>query len=473
MKTLSLRDPSGCVFTVGDTIYRALREDYEPSYEMLMQSGLYDKLVYHGLLNPHVEVDDKLEIVARADQAKVAPRTASQDNWLRSRIIKPERVEFISYPYEWCFSQLKAAAIATLRAQRLSLEFDMSLKDASAYNIQFHRGRALLIDTGSFEPYRHGKPWIAYSQFVRHFLAPLTLMVKCSPEMNKLALSYTDGIPIELACELLPWHTWLNPSLAVHLLGNKMARKASQDKRAGTEANIKMPKEHLLALLDDLESLIERMTLKTKRSTWSHYYQDNSYSKIAASSKEEIVTQFVDEINPYSVWDIGANNGYFSKLCADKGIFTISLDADIRCVEDNFQNAQAENQNNLMPLVFDLTVPTPSAGWSNKERQGLALRGPAELILALALVHHLAIAQNIPLKEIAAYFSELGQNLVIEFVPKDDVQVQRLLALRDDVFERYDQRSFEEYFSRYFDIVKKQTVADSQRVLYLMRAKNK
>ncbi len=471
MKTLSLRDPSGCVFTVGDTIYRALRDDYEPSYEMLMQSGLYEKLVYQGLLIPHVEVDDKLEIVARADQAKVAPRTVSQDNWLRSRIIMPERVEFISYPYEWCFSQLKAAAIATLRAERLSLEFNMSLKDASAYNIQFHRGRALLIDTGSFEHYREGKPWVAYSQFIRHFLAPLTLMAKCSPEMNKLALSYTDGIPIELACELLPWHTWLNPSLAVHLLGNKMARKASQDKKVGTEANIKMPKENLIALLEDLESVIDRLTLKSKRSTWSHYYQDNSYSSKAASSKEKLVSDWVDELNPKSVWDIGANNGYFSKLCADKNIFTMSLDADIRCVEDNFCNAQAENQNNLMPLVLDLTVPTPSAGWSNKERLGLPSRGPAELILALALVHHLAIAQNIPLKEVAAYFAELGQNLIIEFVPKEDVQVQRLLALREDVFDRYDQRCFEEYFSRSFDIMKKQTITDSGRVLYLMQVK--
>lgn len=473
MKTLSFRDPSGCVFTVGDTIYRALREDYEPSYEMLMQSGLYDKLVYHGLIIPHVEVDDKLEIVARADQAKNAPRTASQDNWLRSRIIMPEKVEFISYPYEWCFSQLKAAAITTLRAQRVSLEFDMSLKDASAYNIQFHQGKALLIDTGSFEPYREGRPWIAYSQFMRHFLAPLTLMAKCSPEMNKLLLSYTDGLPIELVCELLPWHTWLNPSLAVHLLGNKMARKASQDKNAGTEADIKMPKEHLHALLDDLENVIERMKLKTKRSTWSHYYQDNSYSLKAASSKEEIVSRFVDNVRPNSIWDIGANNGYFSKLCAGKGIFTVSLDADIRCVEDNFLNAQAENQNNLMPLVLDLTVPTPSAGWSNKERQGLASRGPAELILALALIHHLAIAQNIPLKEIAEYFAELGQNLVIEFVPKDDVQVQRLLALREDIFDKYDQRSFEEYFSRYFNIIERRLISDSGRILYLMRVKNK
>lgn len=471
MKTLSLRDPSGCVFTVGDTLYRALREDYEPSYEMLMQSGLYDKLVYQGLIIPHVEVDDKLEIVARADQAKNAPRTASQDNWLRSRIIMPERVEFISYPYEWCFSQLRAAAIATLRAQRISLEFNMSLKDASAYNVQFHKGKALLIDTGSFEPYREGRPWIAYSQFLRHFLAPLTLMAKSSPEMNKLLLSYTDGLPIELACELLPWHSWLNPSLAVHLLGNKIARKASQDKKTFTEANVKMPKEHLLALLDDLESLIERMSLKTKRSTWSHYYQDNSYSIEAASSKEKVVSQFVDLVSPKSVWDIGANNGYFSKLCADKGIFTMSLDADIRCVEDNFQNAQAENQNNLMPLVLDLTVPTPSAGWSNKERQGLASRGPADLILALALVHHLAIAQNIPLKEIAEYFAELGKNLVIEFVPKDDVQVQRLLALRDDVFDRYDQRCFEEYFSRFFHIVKRQAISESGRIMYLMQAK--
>lgn len=473
MKTLSLRDPSGCVFTVGETIYRALAEAYEPSYEMLMQSGLYTQLVSEELLIPHVEVDDNLEIVTRANNIKNASRTASQDNWLRQRIIKPERVAFISYPYEWCFGQLKEAAIATLKVQRICLQYGMSLKDASAYNVQFHKGRALLLDTGSFEPYPQDKPWIAYSQFVRHFLAPLVLMAKCSPEMNKLLLSCTDGLPIELVCDMLPWHTWLNPSLVAHLMGNKMARQASQKKNARSEAGVVLPKSHLLALLDDLENTIEKLNVKAKRSTWSHYYQDNSYSDDSAKHKEDTVCAFIDNINPKSVWDMGANNGYFSKLCADKGISTISMDADIRCVEDNYNKAADVRQKNLLPLFLDLTVPTPSAGWSNKERLGLAARGPADLMLALALVHHLAIAQNIPLKEIAAYFAQLGKNLIIEFVPKSDVQVQRMLALREDIFDKYDERSFEEYFSRYFVIEEKQKLVGCNRVMYRMRTKSK
>ncbi len=471
MKTLSLRDPSGCVFTVGDTVYRALADTYEPCYEMLIQSGLYSRLVSEKLLIPHVEVDDNLEIVTRANDTKNAPRTASQDNWLRQRIIRPERVAFISYPYEWCFGQLKEAALATLAVQKISLEYGMSLKDASAYNVQFHKGNALLLDTGSFEPYPTDKPWIAYSQFVRHFLAPLVIMSRCSPETNKLLLSCTDGLPLELVCEMLPWHTWLNPSLAAHLLGNKMAKQASQKKNAKSEAGIALPKAHLIALLDDLENTINKLQVKSKRSTWSHYYQDNSYSDESAQHKVNLVSDFIEKTNPKSIWDMGANNGYFSKLCADKGINTISMDADIRCVEDNYCNAVNSEQKNLLPLFLDLTVPTPSAGWSNKERLGLAARGPADLILALALVHHLAIAQNIPLKEIAAFFAQLGKNLIIEFVPKSDVQVQRMLALREDIFDKYDERSFEEYFSRYFIIEEKQKILGCNRVMYRMQAR--
>ncbi|MDZ4833564.1 MAG: SAM-dependent methyltransferase [Candidatus Melainabacteria bacterium] len=468
-----MRDPSGCVFTLNGQILRALGRTYEPHYRQLMQSGLYQVLTERNLLIPHEEIENVRELNVEMIPS-VTPRTESQGFWLRSRIIKPERIPFISYPYEWCFGQLKDAALATLEVQRVALQHGMSLKDASAYNIQFYKGQPLLIDTGSFETYLEGAPWIAYSQFIRHFLAPLAVMSLCSLEMNKLLLCYPDGLPLELTTELLPWKTWLNPSLVTHLIGSNFARRAHLQKKSTGKITsdpapkIRMPRAHLFALLDDLTSTIENLKIKAKQTEWNNYYQDNSYTEESAADKRATVVRFLDTLNPSTVWDVGANNGYFSKLSAERGALTISMDADIRCVEDNYQNQKKAGFANLLPLVVDMTVPPPPSGWSNKERMDLPSRGPADVTLALALVHHLAIAQNIPLKEIAACIAGFGQHLIIEFVPKNDVQVQRLLAHRQDIFEKYTQQKFEDYFSRYFKIDEQHSIPGCDRVLYRM-----
>lgn len=467
MRTLSLRDPSGCVINVNGQIIRALGRTYEPHYLQLMQSGLYETLTQRQLLIPHQEIDDVSSFLERS--LSRCDLDNSQAVLLRHRVIKPDVVPFISYPYEWCFGQLKDAALATLEIQRVALAHGMSLKDASAYNIQFYNGKPLLLDTGSFETYHDGTPWIAYSQFIRHFLAPLTVMSRCSLEMSKLLLCYTDGFPVELTTELLPWTTWLNPSLASHLMGSALARRAQIQKKSTTESSkLRMPQTHLMALLDGLTETVENLKIKAKRTEWNNYYQDNSYSEESANDKRATVERFIDSLNVKTVWDMGANNGYFSRLCAEKGALTISTDADIRCVEDNYQNSKANNFKNLLPLVVDMTVPPPSAGWSNKERMDLKSRGPADLTLALALVHHLAIAQNIPLGEVAACLAGFSRNLVIEFVPKSDVQVQRLLANREDIFTEYTDQGFEDNFSRHFNIDERHEIAGCDRVFYRM-----
>lgn len=473
MKTLSLRDPSGCVFTLNGQVLRAIGKTYEPHYDQLMQSGLYEVLTARRLLIKHVELDNTLELVAEMTPPTVS-RSESQDLWLRSRIIKPEFVPFISYPYEWCFSQLKDAALATLEVQRVALQHGMSLKDASAYNIQFHNDSPVLLDTGSFEIYVEDRPWIAYSQFIRHFLAPLAVMSYCSLEMNKLLLCYTDGLPLELVTDLLPWKAWLNPSLATHLMGSNLARRSQFRKKEShktsfvSPAKIRLPRAHLLALLDDLSNTIENLKPKTRQTEWNNYYQDNSYSDQSASDKHSTVVRFLESLKPSVAWDIGANNGYFSRLCAERGAMTISMDADVRCVEDNYQNNKKAGFKNLLPLVVDLTVPPPPSGWSNKERMDLPSRGPADVTLALALVHHLAIAQNIPLKEIAACMASFGKTLIIEFVPKNDIQVQRLLANREDIFTDYTTQKFEDCFSEYFKIEERHEIIGCDRILYQM-----
>ena len=155
----SFRDPSGYLFTRDGTLYRQINQTYRDNYQTLMDSGLYDQLISEQLLIPHEEV-------------AVEPAEPSS----AFKVIRPEPLQFLSYPYERCFSQLKDTALTTLTIQKRALNHGMSLKDCSSYNIQFHHGRPVFIDTLSFEIYREGEPWVAYRQFCQHFLAPLALI---------------------------------------------------------------------------------------------------------------------------------------------------------------------------------------------------------------------------------------------------------------------------------------------------------
>jgi len=209
----SFRDPSGFLFTRQGVLYRQVNQAYQPHYDKLLNSGLYDKLVKAGLLIPHEEVG-------------VEPAEPS----LAYKVLRPERVDFISYPYEWSFSQLQDAALATMAIQKLALDAGMVLKDSSAYNIQFYRGRPVLIDTLSFEAYREGEPWVAYRQFCQHFLAPLSLMAYTDVRLNQLLRIYIDGVPLDLAVRLLPGRTRFDLGLATHIHLHAVAQQRYADK---------------------------------------------------------------------------------------------------------------------------------------------------------------------------------------------------------------------------------------------------
>jgi len=451
----SFRDPNGFVFEEGGNLYRKVRVSYSENFKHLTQSGLYITLVGKGLLVPHEDSDIEVN------------RTGST-----FKILKPARVPFISYPYEWSFSQLKSAALATLRLQKISLEYGMTLKDASAYNIQFFGITPSLIDTLSFEIYEPGSPWVAYRQFCQHFLAPLALMAYVDLRLSRLTQSHIDGIPLDLACKLLPKRAMLNGNLLMHLF----LHAKLQNKYEGASTNNKskkMPKQALLGLIDSLESAILSIHLPKCQSNWSEYYECNSYSAETAEKKLSIVRDMLVKTSPKTVFDFGANCGRFSRVAAELGAMTISLDMDPLCVQKNYLDAANHSDNRILPLVIDLTAPTPSIGWSNNERASLIERGPCDTGLALALVHHLAIANNVPFARIAEFFSLVCKNLIIEFVPKSDVQVERLLSSRKDVFTSYNEENFEREFANFFEIVEKTPLEESGRVLYLMNRRTK
>ncbi len=452
MRQTSFRDPSGFVFRENGVLYRQVNKAYADNYDLLMQSGLYKELTDRRLLIPHKEV--------KAEHA-------GQDAY---KIIQPELVDFISYPYEWSFSQLKDAALLTLKIQKIAGRYGMCLKDASAYNIQFKNGHPVLIDTLSFEKYREGSPWVAYRQFCQHFLAPLALMSFADVRLIQLSRIYIDGIPLDLASALLPWRSWFNQAIFFHIhMHAKSQKRFSESKVSAVSKSF--DRNALNGVLESLWSGILKIEWKPEGTEWGEYYGNTNYSSSATQGKMRLVEQLIAASKPDSVWDLGANDGLYSRLAGNRGIETVAFDIDPAAVENNYRVMKEKNETHMLPLVLDLTNPSPSLGWANKERSSLAERGPVDLAMALALIHHLSITNNVPFAMSAEFFASICKKLVIEFVPKDDSQVQRLLKNRADIFVSYNREEFEKAFGAYFRTVEIHDVPESKRTLYLMEKK--
>lgn len=449
----SFRDPCGFLFRQNGAIYRQINLIYKENYDHLITSGLYNALLDAELLIPHEEVNIE----------GVKPTCAY-------KIIKPELIPFISYPYEWGFSQLKEAALTTLKIQKKSFEFGMSLKDSSAYNIQFKKGKAIFIDTLSFEKYQEGRPWVAYRQFCQHFLAPLALMSYKDIRLSQLLRLYIDGIPLDLASSLLPLSTRFKFSLLSHLYLHAKSQKHFADKTIN-KGRGKVKRLSFLAFMDNLEGTVSNLRLRSSVSEWADYYEDTNYSPSAFGHKKELVAAFLEKANSKDVWDLGANTGIFSRIASKKGIPTVSFDFDPLATENNYLQCLRDKETCLLPLVIDLTNPSPGIGWKNEERISLLERGPADTVFAFALIHHLAISNNIPLDELADFFNRICKTLIIEFIPKSDSQVKKLLSAREDIFPNYTQSDFEREFNKYFSIRDSVKIRDSERTLYLMAKK--
>ena len=446
----SFRDPSGFLFSHDGVLYRQVNMVYKEDYDCLIHSGLYDALVKDELLVSHENVTID------------SPQSDSV-----YKVIKPNRVEFIAYPYEWCFSQLKAAALATLNVQKKALDFDMSLKDCSAYNIQFFENHPLLIDTLSFEKYIVNRPWVAYRQFCQHFLAPLALMSHRDIRLGQLLRTNIDGIPLDLASKLLPLRTRFRLSLLshIHLHAKSQGYFASRPTKMNDRT---LSRRALIALVDNLASTVEKLDWSSKGTEWVDYYEETNYSSEAIAHKWQIIDNFVNIVQPRNVWDLGANIGTFSRIASDKGIATIAFDVDPGAVEKNYLDCVKNREKNILPLLVDLTNISPSIGWHNQERLSLIERGPTDMVFALALIHHLAISNNLPFGKIAKFLSNISKSLAIEFIPKDDSQVMKLLVTRKDIFQEYTQENFERSFRKYFTIREVVQIKDSKRIMYLM-----
>lgn len=459
IETSSFRDNSGFIFYEKGEIFRAISRSYKENYEKLIKSGLYDLLVNENLIIPHTD-------------------NYTGNNYKGSiyKIIKPQKINFISYPYEWCFSQLKDAALTTLNIQKSALKFGMSLKDCSAYNIQFHYGKPVLIDTLSFEIHKENEPWIAYNQFCRHFLAPLAMAALCDVGLLNMLKNFIDGIPLDTAKNILRKKSLLKPGIFMHINLHSSFQRRYNDKRKKVSISKKwVNKNSLFRLTDNLLNTITGLRPKDETSNksfkrgWGSYYSGEHHTREYFEKKKDIVKDFLNNITPGIVWDIGANEGEFSKIAGENSGMVISFDSDHNCIESLYNQINKNSIQNILPLIMDFTNPSCSIGWANSERKSLSERVNADLVLALAIIHHLCISNNVPLKLAAEFFSRLSKWLIIEFIPKEDPMVKKLLLNREDIFHNYNSENFEKEFGSFFYIVKKKNVSDTGRVIYLMK----
>jgi hypothetical protein len=451
----SYRDPAGFIYLKDGQILRQINHSYAEDYEHLMKSGLYEALVSRGLLIPHDERP-----------------TPTNGTPLAYKVIAPERVPFISYAYEWSFTYLKLAALAALEIMEIALEYDMVLKDCNSYNMQFHHGRPVLIDSLSFMAYQPGMLWPGYRQFCQHFLMPLALMSYCDPRLGALLARFEDGIPLDLGTRLLPQSARFSLRLLVHLfLHSGVDQRVSTARRSVSLPNLFGA--NLLPLVANLKGTVSRIKPPRYRTAWEDYEDSCLYSDADRDKKRRFVEECLEVVKPATLWDLGANVGTYSWLASERGASVVAIDNDYAAIDRLSQDVSAREESSILPLVADILNPTPPVGWGNAERSSLLDRGPAEMILALALLHHIVIRANVPMENVARLLSRLGNHVVIEFVPKSDPQVELFLAHREDIFPDYHQNGFEAAFGSFFRVVRTEELSDSPRVLYHMeRAKS-
>ncbi len=427
-------------------------------WDDLVGSGLLQRLQDLGLLVDHD--------MARLDDAL--------DREHAHAVLRPEPVDFISYPYEWSFSQLRDAALLTLEAQRHAAEMGFILRDATAYNVQFLSGKPILIDTLSFERSDPGAPWIAYRQFCEQFLAPLALMALRDVRCGLLLRPYIDGIPLDLAANLLPVRSRFSLGLGSHIHAHAKAQRryAGRTHSPPRVDQIRLSPFKRAALLDSLRRTVEGLTWEPVRNEWIDYADRSSYSDESIAAKEAVVRGMLGAFDRPIVWDVGANSGRFSRIASERARQTIAWDIDQSVTDMHYRRIRRDGVSNVLPLLGDVAMPSPALGWSLAERGSMRDRANADVVLALALMHHLAIARNIPLGHIAAFFAQMAPALIVEFVPRGDSMVERLLSTREDVFPDYDLDGFRRAFERSFTFVESVEIPGSTRVLFRLQRRD-
>jgi len=450
----SFRDPSGFMLVKDGELFRHVDPIYFEQYNSLKESGFYKKMFDAGLLVRHQEVSVSGDAI----------------------LLKPEVVPFFSYPYEWSFSQYKHAALHTLKLQKYCLQNGYTLKDATAFNITFHKGKPVFVDSLSFDKYNEGEPWRAYKQFLTHFLAPLALAKYYGNDMLKLLQQYIDGIPLEKAAKLLPFSAKLNPLLYTNIFLTAKYDAKFSNEAPGKSKAIHLSKQAQEKILDSLYSYINGLELK-ENTEWKDYYSITNYDAEAFDYKKKLVRKWYQSVNAKKAVDLGGNDGTFSRELKDIADELLVADIDPNAVNHNYLQVLKNKETNIVPLVSDLLNPAPGIGFNNAERSSLQERirkNNYDVSLALALIHHISLTGNVPFAMSAEMFASLTPYLIIEFPDRGDSWVDFLLKSKREFlnhFDYYKKENFEKDYAAFFDVIEKEQIPNTERTMYLLKRK--
>lgn len=451
----SFRDPSGRIYDLNGEIYRTVLNKAVAEFIHVRDSGLAAKLMSKGKLVATEEVKNS---------------TLKKAGIQAPMVLRHARIPFVSYPYEWSFPLLKAAALLHLDVQIEALRAGVSLSDSTAYNVQFDGPNPVFIDVLSFRQYHDGEIWAGHRQFCEQFLNPLLLRAYFGIPHNAWFRGNLEGIETTMLARMMPW--WRNFSFNVlshvtmqaNFQAGAMANNAKGIAKAKT---VKLPKLGFERMLLSLRDWIKGLQPKdTGATVWQHYAENTTYNDAERLAKVRFVSEFCSKRKPKVLWDIGCNSGDYSEVALGAGADrVIGFDFDQGALERAYARAKAKKLN-LLPLFQDGANPSPSQGWANEERKSTIARGGADGVVALAVEHHLAIGRNVPLDGVVDSLVKMAPAGVIEFVQKDDQTVQQLLALREDIFPDYNQATFERALKVRARIVKSEKVSASGRTLY-------
>lgn len=453
----SFRDPAGHVYLTDGRVLRSVSEWGAENYEYVRDTGLLAELVAQNRVIGTTEVAP--ETLGAVDSCEY--------------VLEHSPLSFVSYPYEWCFSALRSAALLQLDLMMAALARDVMLSDASAYNIQFRGAEPVFIDVLSFRPYRDGEYWGAHQQFCNQFLNPLLLTALGRLGFNAWYRGNLEGIRSEDLNRLLPWFRKLSWRVMTHVTLPVKLQSGSRKKtenRVEATASRRLPRASLVHLISSLRTWIAALSPPSGKATaWAAYETDNSYNAAATGLKLEFTRRFASTVKPSILWDIGCNTGFYADAALDAGAGeAIGFDTDLGAVETAFGRAE-KSRARFLPLVLDAADPSPGQGWRGRERKSLQERANADALIAYAIVHHLSVGRNIPLTDAVAWLIGLAPQGVIEFVEKDDPMMRHMLKLRDDIFDDYNRDAFMAAIRSRADIVEIFEIIEKRRVLVWYR----
>lgn len=452
----SFRDVAGNIYEIDGRVFRTVNACAGADYEAVRDSGLIAESINRGFLIASEEVD---------------PSTLPSELQDAAYVLEHDCIPYVSYPYEWSFSQLKAAALHHLDFQLFLFENGVSLSDASAYNVQFVGAKPIFIDLLSLTPYAEGEFWLGHRQFCEQFLNPLLLRALVGIPHNEWYRGALEGISTIDLARTLPLRKWFSWNvLSQVILQAKLGQGALNNPDGAilkAKTTQKFSKAAYRGFLLQMRNWIAKLhPAGNVKTVWGEYAQTHSYTDAEAVAKKRFIKEFAADVQPDVLVDLGCNTGDYALAALEGGAqYVVGFDFDQNAADLAFSRSMDDDLP-FLPLWLDASNPSPNQGWRQAERQGFSSRTKVDALVALAFEHHLAIAKNTPLDQVIDWLVAIAPQGVIEFVPKNDRTIQTMLALRKDIFVDYSEERFRELLEGRVDIVRTQRISESGRTLY-------